>query len=313
MLNEIYGEKPILDERGVWEIPTHTKQLIAEKPTDYMSLELKMLQKLRTFWLSEKDINERGEFNVPADILWADTVPIKDMVIEPRDVDPEHRPLTKDEIAVNSVSIRIIQVQRPNIDDIWSYICLLGIVEFEDGAQFVVPFGITNDGGVNHANDICTTETVGILKYGKNITKTVLKEDHVWYWCRQNVLELVNDYIPVWYGIQIGLLNPAIKTVFEKHTNPKYVIAETKKDRKGKTKTKIRYVKRLVITDDVFDECVDRSYIRTKLCWYVTGHWRNQATKNGHKRIFIQGYWKGVAREMKRSDIREREMVLKEE
>ena len=109
-------------------------------------------------------------------------------------------------------------------------------------------------------------------------------------------------------------MNPSVEHVFKDNTDPKHSVVETKKDRKGKTKTKIRYIRRLVITDDVFEECLDRSYIRTKLCWYVTGHWRNQATKTGHKKIFIQGYWKGVARNAKTvEEPREREIVLKSE
>ena len=51
------------------------------------------------------------------------------------------------------------------------------------------------------------------------------------------------SYLRVWYGIQVGLLNPAIELVFKNNTTPKHAIVETKKDRKGKNKTKIRYVK----------------------------------------------------------------------
>jgi hypothetical protein len=124
------------------------------------------------------------------------------------------------------------------------------------------------------------------------------------------MMNIISEYIPVWYGIQVGLLNPAIKLVFDKHTDPKYAVVETKKDRKGKKKTKIRYVRRVTITEEMFNECLERSYIRKKLCWYVTGHWRNQAIKDGHKRIFIQGYWKGVARDSKNAETREREVVM---
>ena len=86
-------------------------------------------------------------------------------------------------------------------------------------------------------------------------------------------------------------------------------------DTNNKKKPPIRYKKVVYLNDEFIDsdEQIKRIFTRKMLCWYVTGHWRNQATNNGHKRIFIQGYWKGVAREMKRSDIREREMVLKEE
>ena len=60
------------------------------------------------------------------------------------------------------------------------------------------------------------------------------------------------------------------------------------------------------------DERIKKIFTRKTQCWYVTGHWRNQATKDGHRKIFIQGYWKGISRDTKTADPRERELVVEE-
>ena len=183
-----------------------------------------------------------------------------------------------------------------------------------DGTEFVVPFKVSDDKSVDNdhfGNIIEMIPTIGLLKTNQTWYKNYFKENTELH-LLEDMCDFASVYVPVWYGIQVGLLNPSIELVFKNNTVPKHAIVETK-DRKGKTKTKIRYVKKIVITDNVFEECIEHSYIRTKLCWYVTGHWRNQATKDGHKRIFIQGYWKGVARETKQSSIRDRDIVLKDD
>ena len=301
------------EDEVLWEIPDEIKKIISDsQPTDYISAKTEMIEKLSKFWVSEKDmVNNGASYNVPSDILWANTIPIKDIIIEKkidnRKMDADLGPLGK---SIYTKNIRIIHMHTPDIDDIWTYICMIAVITFEDDSKWVVPFGITNDSSEYHANTISVGSDVGVLKYGSVLKKETVNNKKFVSLNKQNMINIVSDYIPVWYGIQIGLLNPSIKKVFEEHTNPKHAIVETTKDRKGKTKTKIRYVKKIVITDDVFEECIEHSYIRTKLCWYVTGHWRNQATKDGHKRIFIQGYWKGVARDTKVADMRERDIVL---
>lgn len=130
---------------------------------------------------------------------------------------------------------------------------------------------------------------------------------------------LVDDFydaLKVWYSTQICLLHPVVKKVFSRGKN-KTIIQPQKPVKKGKRKktTKIKYVKIHTLKPDDFDEffnkpdnTTDRNYNRTALIWYVTGHWREY--KKTGKRIFIEGYWKGALRDIKKSDIRERELVL---
>jgi hypothetical protein len=106
-----------------------------------------------------------------------------------------------------------------------------------------------------------------------------------------------------------------IKEGFHRETQLIENPTTTTNKKKNHKKPPIRY-KKVVYLNDKFidgDERIKRIFTRKTQCWYVTGHWRNQATKSGHKRIFIQGYWKGISRDTKTTDPRERELILNHE
>lgn len=115
-----------------------------------------------------------------------------------------------------------------------------------------------------------------------------------------------------WYGIQIALLNPVLEARFHRETVP---YEDNKKRTNNKKKAPKRYVKKITlgdISDITFAKEKSHHQIKEPF-WWVTGHWRNQATKEGHKRIFIKGYWKGILREVaeeKNQEPREREIVF---
>ena len=116
--------------------------------------------------------------------------------------------------------------------------------------------------------------------------------------------------LEIWYGVQIALLHPQLKTVFEHPSKEKvYTRVGTGKDRKRITK----YVRKHYITAEDIDMalCVNehKVFARRTMAWYVIGHWRQY--KNGTRK-FIKGYWKGPLRETKRNTDggRIRELVL---
>lgn len=121
---------------------------------------------------------------------------------------------------------------------------------------------------------------------------------------------IFSDLMATWYGIQIALLHPIVKEVFQ---SPKTVIDETaeRKTKKNGKKRPLRYIKRHIINADDFTEKLhgNRSFQRHTLVWYVIGHWR--AYSNG-KKVFIKPYWKGALRDTKSANAREREIVLEE-
>lgn len=105
-------------------------------------------------------------------------------------------------------------------------------------------------------------------------------------------------FLATWYGIQIALLHPSLKEVFE---NPKTMpIAAAKKKDGKKRKRQTRYIKRHIIRSGEIEEAVTggREFTRHTLAWYVIGHWRHY--QNGNK-VFIHGYWKGALRALKQN------------
>lgn len=121
---------------------------------------------------------------------------------------------------------------------------------------------------------------------------------------------IFSELTATWYGIQIALLHPIVKDVFQ---SPKTVIDETseRKIKKNGRKRPLRYIKKHIINAGDFTEKLhgNRSFQRHTLVWYVIGHWRSYS--NG-KKVFIKPYWKGALRETKSANAREREIVLEE-
>ena len=126
--------------------------------------------------------------------------------------------------------------------------------------------------------------------------------------------QMLSMAITAFYSINAALLNPVIMEVYNNKTSriPDRSVTAKKATKRGK----IRYVKRHLISMIDIDKAFEkRGFIRHSMIWYVTGHWREY--QNG-KRIFIQGYWKGALRHMKNTmfqnlEPRERELVINEE
>lgn len=100
-----------------------------------------------------------------------------------------------------------------------------------------------------------------------------------------------------WYGIQLCLLHPTIKEIFQHPTVQKEYVREGKgKDRRRVT----RYIRKHYITAKDIDEALHSkgNFTRKTMAWYVIGHWREY--KNG-RRMFIKGHWRGPLREAKKS------------
>ena len=103
----------------------------------------------------------------------------------------------------------------------------------------------------------------------------------------------------LWYGIQVALLNPRLQVLLKNPTKEKVYTRQGKgKDRKRV----VKYVRKHYITPEGIDEALygkgHRDFDRKTMAWYVIGHWRQY--KNGTRK-FINGYWKGPLREMKRN------------
>jgi hypothetical protein len=280
---------------------------IITKPTHDVKITTEFGSKLMD--ICDKSNTHISEADIPSDILFAKTVPMTDFnieILEPKPsktIHPTVRVILLDDY---QSSIDLID---PNDDTLFTG---LGVVMFTYkkplNISLYVVFGVfPNDEKIFIMNQICLYGCSSVIEYRnkmKRINTLIFSEDQM------NML--ARSILKMWYGIQVSLLNPVIKEGFHRET---HLVEKPTITTNNKKKPPIRYKKVVYLNDEFIDsdEQIKRIFTRKMLCWYVTGHWRNQATNNGHKRIFIQGYWKGVAREMKRSDIREREMILKEE
>ena len=116
------------------------------------------------------------------------------------------------------------------------------------------------------------------------------------------MIDMLFQFMQLWYAIQILLLHPRAEII----KNKSQIIPTTRISdnsmRKSMNRRKVRYIKRyLLCTDDlnnVLNGDAKKQINRHCLSWYVIGHYRQY--KNGH-RVFIQGYWKGELRELKRN------------
>ena len=280
---------------------------IITKPTHDVKITTEFGSKLMD--ICDKSNTHISEADIPSDILFAKTVPMTDFnieILEPKPsktIHPTVRVILLDDY---QSSIDLID---PNDDTLFTG---LGVVMFTYkkplNISLYVVFGVfPNDEKIFIMNQICLYGCSSVIEYRnkmKRINTLIFSEDQM------NML--ARSILKMWYGIQVSLLNPVIKEGFHRET---HLVEKPTITTNNKKKPPIRYKKVVYLNDEFIDsdEQIKRIFTRKMLCWYVTGHWRNQATNNGHKRIFIQGYWKGVAREMKRSDIREREMILKKE
>ena len=126
-----------------------------------------------------------------------------------------------------------------------------------------------------------------------------------------NLIKFRDMAILLWYGLQLALLNPVIKERVKRETVP-YEDTKRRTSKSGKKAPK-KYVKRIILGDIDIPIGKSSSHEMKESFWWVSGHMRNQKVKDGHKLIFIQGYWKGPLRETaeKLYDApRERELII---
>lgn len=116
-----------------------------------------------------------------------------------------------------------------------------------------------------------------------------------------------------WYGVQIALLHPVVRNIFNNPARTPVKIASKKlNSKKHRKQAPVKYVKKHIVNQNelqklIYDKSGSKSYQRKALIWYVIGHWRTY--KNG-KRVFVQPHWKGALRDTKLPQSREREIIL---
>lgn len=257
-------------------------------PTDHVKLSEESATSLTTLWaIPQQKKEHRDDVFVPTDLFLTGQVPLLDcrITINKSDIDPvDFRviifPEYQKEIFSNDKSTEGV---------------LCGVIKLSNlGLDVVFGIGVVpNEDGIRLAN-VVLTKMDGVFQWRKSY---------------QGLRELTFELMGIWYGVQIALLHPVVKTIFN---NPKpYPMTTSRNSNARKKKHKVRYVKTHIISQNELDRLIygDRtakSYNRHALVWYVIGHWR---TYHNGKKVFVQPHWKGALRETKISETREREII----
>lgn len=223
--------------------------------------------------LIDKNVNTIAQ--APSDIFYADTVPLKDIEIE---IDERDATFSCGKGMVNRYRVIIL-------DD------LHGIHEAEVADVGYLMVYIPN------TKKIAFMVSLAVQKGNNHIFPASA--------CAiANIPIMANTYMTTWYAIQIALLHPKIKLLFDR---PMKVPIHGKSQGSSRQR-KVKYVKvHNLRVDDIKNITHEPGTINRKcLAWYVIGHWRQYKTG---KKVFIQGYWKGKLRDLKRN-LDERERVI---
>lgn len=271
------------------------KVLNSSSPSDYVYLPDETSIKIRSYWT---DIENKQQINVPADLVIAKTIPIKDIVFS-TDVLSETKMIGTTCLPKIS-QYRVCMFEKAGLakDEADKSVVIVGCITFTMSYTF---------GSIDFLVPIIFDEPsccLGVLVVCVQDPILARKElpDQLYEGAKNLAFYMLVD----WYSVQIMLLHPQLKTVFNHPTKMKVKDTITRKQTNGRRITK--YVKRHAITLDSIDDAMkisDKTINRKTLAWWVIGHYRTY--KNGTKK-FIQGYWKGPLRSTKRNydEIRER-------
>lgn len=257
------------------------------------------------------------ENKIPADIVVDSTIPIQTLGIG---IDESTHAYNKATVFIDEGIRDLTSDDYNDLKDDNLSSTIVGVVQITDA--WVFPIGMSyvpNEGAyfVHVVNIPVNTK----MPYGQYVK--IIKT-----WSPYLMVELsdmVNTAVTllnIWYGIQISLLHPVTKTVFD-HAAKEKVPREILKKQVGRNRAK--YVRVHHITDEnnakqiLLDTANDllktssskkRKYVRKRLLWRVIGHYRNA----GGKRVFINGYWKGPLKDIeeKRGVYKENDRVIEE-
>lgn len=271
------------------------------KPSDRVCLNSKMDDKLYEIWKSRSVIPEgvthnkgtAGMHGIPADIIFANTIPLKDCEIWVDESDQSKDGiLCKYRVVIfDTLDYLLTLVKKFEEEGVFEkrepFLVGATIIELPQSRLYLPIF-------VEYGNDFTLLGAPFVLRNGKCMdARKVLGIDSV----DLNYFgTLGNQFLLTWYSIQISLLHPRIKEGY--HTDdPSVRNAKKKKSKQTKRHTKL--IRRLYLDEDVLDrETTSNSINRKTLVWYVCGHFRHY--KSG-KIIFIQPYWKGALRKVKQN------------
>lgn len=245
-----------------------------------------------------------GLGELPADIVFANTIPIKHMSIMPRVYKEDHWVdfyvihFHDDEVRNKNI-FKMLSGETDEASIGWIKHTIDGTIFSQKGwAQYYCE--IVLDAGkdtIALKHDIYYDTSESLRLYFEKIHNT----PELWHPKHWEEIQCMFEVMSAWYTLQECILHDELRVFVKKAKVEKPSI---RKPSKGKMRDK-KFVQRYYIQlqqlfneydinklDDVSDE---NKYKKKKALWHVSGHWRHY--KKSGKRIFIQGYWKGSQRD----------------
>ena len=280
------------------DIEEHRKSFVeiskSSNPSDKIYIDVDGRASLLELWQTvNKDKFDGNYFSIPSDLFFAGTIPLMDCIIN----------VDESVLKNGTYSCRVIVFDgydkglKESNNEEMNWVAMIMTLHTDGAVNFFAPIiAITGE-------DVIYAPFIGLVdKHIKchcgcggepePIEQDTLNELH---------LDMIRTF-GTWYGIQLSLLHPLIKEIFQ---YPKLITDNNKNDNKkikNKKKRPVKYIRYLRIMSKNIDDIIfgkdseKRKIERTALIWWVIGHWRFY--KNG-KKTFIQGYWKGKLRELK--------------
>lgn len=256
-------------------------------PSDYIMLTMAEDQYLSHMWEEYKKIPE-GMIGIPSDLFFSQIIPLLDCLI------------SVDERGENFGSVKGEKHEFRVVIFDWYQEVVQNALARHDTSLFsvgaIIPFGLDPPLYIPIncvvGNDYISYAGIGWMsKKGKDILNLCSFDD-------QTIIGMVVNLLQTWYGIQLSLLHPQIKTVFQ---NPMITaMKEPIKNEGKKKKRKVKYLKRHILNLDEMKASLSAPSGTGKkyscMAWYVIGHWRHYASG---KVGFVKPYWKGALRNLK--------------
>ena len=252
-------------------------------PSDVIYLTHNEDVELINLW--EKTENN-GDVFIPSDLFFAGTIPLMDFKV------------ILDETECNG--IKDLELRYVIFEDYKEIItnstdeqCCVGVCFYAN--MVIFPIVVIKE------FDSITSSGIGYIGIANNCQHNMNMQDFS---------QVFISCMETWYSIQIALLHPAVKEVFQ---NPKKEKVSMNDVKKYCTKDrKVKYIKKHIVNKDQLEDLMygenKKHQKRHCLVWYVIGHWR---TYQDGRKTFIQPYWKGALRQIKKNlDNRERELSL---
>lgn len=288
-----------------WPLLAFDEKLFKTAPSDMITVSSPEMHKsLIDIW----DRSPQSRF-MPSDLFHAGTIPLLDIIIHEK----YFNNMAEDSIFRNDINVKARIKIFPDYKQRMEQnprAAVVGVIMYYTNLYS----DIIKKDFMLYSALIVDNKHDDVFLYGLGTDKSVESEAVMMFY-----LERLKDHLAMfltnckvltmcWYGIQLSLLNPKLRVLVKKAKDQAKTAPVNMYSRSnGRKSRKVKYVRNIIL-DESFVHTVKSSHIFRQRIWWVIGHWRQYS--NG-KRIFINGYWKGVDRKKKEKEVetREREVV----